>query len=87
MEALKKLLCLCTLVWGVFGAAQECPEPIFPRDGDLVDPNTPISWTEVTGIPSYLIQLGTFQGGDDILPLTSQGQSTIYTPPLPDVPR
>lgn len=81
MEMLKKLLCLCTLVWGVFGSAQECPEPEFPQNGDLVDPNTPISWTEVSGVPAYLIQLGTFEGGADLLPLTSLGQSTTYTPP------
>ena len=82
MEALKKLLCLCVLFWGVKGWTQQCPEPVSPGPGDLVSPDVPIIWTEVEGVPAYLIQLGTTEGGDEILPLTSRGPSTTYIPPL-----
>ena len=81
METLKKLLCLSTLFWGLAGAAQECPVPVFPEDGDFVPVDVSLTWTEVLGITSYKIRLGTTPGGSDIQTLTSTGLDTSYTPP------
>ena len=81
METLKKLLCLALLFWGGLGGAQECPEPLFPGNDDLVPVDTPISWTEVVGVSAYLIQIGTTPGGSEITTLTSTGQGTQFIPP------
>ena len=80
METLKKLLCLVALVLGMTGVAQECPVPVFPENGDLVPVDVTLTWTEVLGITSYKIRLGTTPGGSEIQNLTSTGLDTFYTP-------
>ena len=80
MEMLKKLLCLSGFLLGLAGAAQECPVPVFPEDGDFVPVDVTLTWTEVLGITSYKIRLGTTPGGSEIQTLTSTGLDTFYTP-------
>ena len=82
METLKKLLLLLfPILIGFQGLAQACPEPEFPGEGQTVPVDITISWTEVVGVAAYLIQLGTTEGGSEITPRTSTGQSTRFTPP------
>jgi gliding motility-associated-like protein len=81
MEWLRKISAFCVLLWGLTAQAQDCPEPLFPENGELVPVDVTISWTEVIGTAAYLIQLGTTEGGSEITPRTSTGQSTQFTPP------
>lgn len=62
--------------------AQECPALVSPVDGtSMVFVDSSISWEAVTGVPGYIISLGTSSGGNDILNEQNVGASTNYTPP------
>ena len=80
---MKKLLQFLAFFAMVLGYAQECPELVNPLNGaNNVPVDATITWEAVDGIPGYQIQLGTTPGGNDILPNTSVGSATSYTPPL-----
>lgn len=69
----------------VHGISQECPSPVLtnPLNGAVNVPvDTNISWTPVAGVPSYLIAIGTFPGGDDIITERNVGNAPNYKPPL-----
>ncbi len=73
------------LLYVVHGISQECPSPVLtsPSDGDINVPvDTNISWTPVVGVASYLIAIGSFPGGDDIISERNIGSAPNYTPPL-----
>lgn len=71
------------LLFGIFKiSAQECPSLVSPADGTtLVPVDASISWEAVTGVPGYIISLGTTTGGNDILDERNVGSATSYTPP------
>ncbi|MEP2237642.1 MAG: T9SS type B sorting domain-containing protein [Maribacter sp.] len=71
------------LLFAVFKtSAQECPALVSPTDGaTLVSVDTSISWEAVTGVPGYIISLGTSPGGNDILNERNVGALTSYTSP------
>lgn len=81
MEVLKNIRWIVILLCSLSARGQECPDPVFPQDGELVPVDITISWTDEIGIPAYLIRLGTTAGGSEITPLTSTGQATEFTPP------
>ncbi len=63
--------------------AQECPNLVDPLNGaENVPVDTSISWNSVTGVPGYLISIGTSPGANDIQDNLSVGSATTYTPPL-----
>ncbi|MEL6809725.1 MAG: T9SS type B sorting domain-containing protein [Bacteroidota bacterium] len=65
------------------GYSQDCPNLLDPTPGSTNIPvTTSISWSEVTGVPGYIISLGTTPGGTDILNEQSVGSATTYNPPL-----
>ncbi|TDS16972.1 gliding motility-associated-like protein [Maribacter caenipelagi] len=62
-------------------SAQECPALINPvNSSTLVPVDATISWEAVTGVPGYIISLGTTEGGNDILNERNVGSATSYTP-------
>ncbi|WP_321826812.1 T9SS type B sorting domain-containing protein [Maribacter dokdonensis] len=62
--------------------AQECPSLLDPTDGAISVPvNSPITWESVTGVPGYIISLGTTAGGNDIVNERNVGTSTSFSPP------
>ena len=62
--------------------AQECPLLLNPTDGAISVPvNSPITWESVTGVPGYIISLGTTAGGNDIVNERNVGTSTSFSPP------
>lgn len=62
--------------------AQECPSLLNPTDGAISVPvNSPIIWESVTGVPGYIISLGTTAGGNDIVNERNVGTSTSFSPP------
>lgn len=62
--------------------AQECPSLLNPTDGAISVPvNSPITWESVTGVPGYIISLGTTAGGNDIVNERNVGTSTSFSPP------
>ncbi len=66
-----------------FSNAQECPKLLIPLDGDTqVNVNTLISWEAITGVPGYLLSIGTTPGGTELLNEQNVGASTSYSPPL-----
>ncbi len=78
------IICLIS-VW--HSLAQVCPSPVLispgPRDGDTNVPVTAtIHWEPVTGVPAYLISIGTTPGGTDIVDEVGVGSDTSYTPLL-----
>lgn len=70
------------LLFGIFkSSAQECPALINPvNSSTLVPVDDTISWEAVTGVPGYIISLGTTEGGNDILNERNVGSATSYTP-------
>jgi gliding motility-associated-like protein len=70
------------LVLGIIkSSAQECPQLISPINGaNQVTVNSSISWVPVTGVPGYLISLGTFPGGTDIINEQNVGSSSTFEP-------
>ncbi len=87
MKMIKKLLWIAGLLAALCTQAQQCPEPVYPLDGQTGIPvDATISWTAVTGVTAYQITVGTTLGGNEISTLTSTGPNTYYTPPrgLPD---
>jgi gliding motility-associated-like protein len=73
------------LLYVVYGISQECPTPVLtnPLNGAVNVPvDTNISWTPVVGVTSYLIAIGTFPGGDDIISERNIGSAPTYTPTL-----
>ena len=67
------------------GLSQECPSPVLtsPMNGAVDVPvDTSISWTPVAGVPSYLIAIGTFPGGDDLVSERNIGSLPNYKPPM-----
>ncbi|WP_396635137.1 T9SS type B sorting domain-containing protein [Maribacter sp. R86514] len=71
------------LLFGIFKiSAQECPSLVSPADGTTLVPiDASISWEAVTGVPGYIISLGTTSGGNDILNERNVGSATSYIPP------
>ena len=62
-------------------SAQDCPTLINPLNGsELVPLNSAIRWEPVTGVPGYILSLGTTEGGTDILNEQNLGASNSYTP-------
>ncbi|WP_291965057.1 T9SS type B sorting domain-containing protein [Maribacter sp.] len=62
-------------------SAQECPALMSPADGStLVSVDATITWEAVTGVPGYIISLGTTPGGNDILNERNVGTATSFTP-------
>lgn len=87
MKMIKKLLWIAGLLLAPCTQAQQCPQPVFPIDGQTgVAVNDTIRWTPVTGVTAYQITVGTTPDGTEISTLTSTGPNTYYTPPrgLPD---
>ena len=63
--------------------AQECPKLLSPiNNQDQVNVNSLIRWEAVTGVPGYIISLGTTPGSGDILNELNVGASNTYKPPL-----
>ncbi|WP_339628063.1 T9SS type B sorting domain-containing protein [uncultured Maribacter sp.] len=61
--------------------AQDCPALLNPLNGsELVPLNSTIRWEQVTGVPGYILSLGTTEGGTDILNEQNLGASNSYTP-------
>ncbi|MDF4202412.1 T9SS type B sorting domain-containing protein [Maribacter sp. SA7] len=71
------------LLFAVFKtSAQECPALVSPINGaTLVSVDASISWEAITGVPGYIISLGTSPGGNDILNERNVGALTSYTSP------
>ena len=69
------------LLFAIFKtSAQECPALVSPVDGTtLVPVDATISWEAVTGVPGYIISLGTTTGGNDILNERNVGTATTLT--------
>lgn len=81
---MKNKLLLITISLLVFVCSgQECPSLISPANNDMNVPvNTTISWNAVTGVPGYLISIGTSPGATDIQNNLAVGSATSYTPQL-----
>ena len=80
---IKKIVFLLLFYSCFWAGAQTCPTVTYPSNGDVNIPVNPtITWTEVTGINGYLISVGTFSGGTDILNGKPLGVTNFYTPPL-----
>ena len=80
---LKKLLLFTSLVSGLAGFAQECPDPLSPIPGSTGVPvDVTISWEDVVGVTGYLIGIGSSPGATDIVNTTSVGSATSFTPPF-----
>lgn len=63
--------------------AQECPSLINPiNNSEQVSVNTTIQWEPVTGVPGYILSLGTTPGGNDIVNEQNVGSSTSFNPPF-----
>ncbi len=78
----RKLLLFIVLCHGFMAMAQECPALLNPLDGATNVPvTTAISWEAVTGVPGYIISIGTTPGASDIVN-QNVGGATSYTPPL-----
>lgn len=78
---MKKLLCIAGLLSVLNGYGQDCPELLSPEPGSTEVPVTQVlSWENITGVPGYIVSLGTAPGGDDIL-RESVGAATSYRPP------
>ncbi|APQ18260.1 T9SS type B sorting domain-containing protein [Maribacter hydrothermalis] len=61
--------------------AQDCPELLSPLNGSVSAPlNSTISWEPITGVPGYILSLGTTEGGNDILNQRNVGSANSYTP-------
>jgi gliding motility-associated-like protein len=61
--------------------AQDCPTLLNPLNGsNLVQLNSTIRWEPVTGVPGYILSLGTTEGGTDILNEQNLGSSNSYMP-------
>ncbi len=81
---LKKLLFTLVVLLGSKAVAQSCPVPVLtnPVDGEInVAVNTQISWNPVTGVPAYLLSIGTTPFGTEILNRQNVGNATSYIPP------
>ncbi len=84
---IKKLLWIAGLLAALCTQAQQCPQPVYPLDGQTgVAVNDTIRWTPVTGVTAYQITVGITQDGSEISTLTSTGPNTYFIPPrgLPD---
>ncbi|MGO4920701.1 T9SS type B sorting domain-containing protein [Maribacter spongiicola] len=70
------------LLFGIFtSSAQECPILLNPVNGTtLVPVDATISWEPVTGVPGYIISLGTTEGDNDIINERNVGSATSFTP-------
>ena len=78
---MKKLLCFAGLLTVLHSFGQDCPDLLSPAPGSTNVPVTQtLSWENITGVPGYVISLGTTPGGNDILS-ESVGAATSYTPP------
>ncbi|MEP2278776.1 T9SS type B sorting domain-containing protein [Maribacter sp.] len=82
-QILAMLIFFIVLLFAVFKtSAQECPALISLTDGaTLVPVDASISWEAITGVPGYIISLGTSPGGNDILNQRNVGALTSYTSP------
>ena len=83
---LKKLLVAAGLFCWAPILSQDCPDLLSPSPGSSGVPVTAtLSWEPITGVPGYIIDLGTTPGASDILS-ESVGGATSFTPPrgLPD---
>ena len=81
-KAIAFLLFLCC---SAYVSAQDCNSPVltFPANNSVNVPvNSTITWEPITGVPGYIISLGTTPGGVDILGETNVGNADSYTPPL-----
>ncbi len=82
---IKKLLYILGLLLAGYSSAQQCPGPLLvaPLNGAVDVPvDTDIRWNGVTGVPAYLISLGTTPFGTDILNRQNVGNANSYIPPL-----
>ncbi|ULC59074.1 T9SS type B sorting domain-containing protein [Flaviramulus sp. BrNp1-15] len=60
---------------------QTCPRLTSPTNGSTNVPvNTTITWNNVDGATGYIINIGTFSGGGDLI--STQTGTNFYTPPL-----
>ena len=81
MKMLKKLLCLAGLFGLLHSQAQDCPQLVSPVTGSTgVSVSASITWETITGVPGYIVSLGTTPGGSEILS-QSVGGATTFTPP------
>ncbi|MFC4219603.1 T9SS type B sorting domain-containing protein [Flagellimonas marina] len=79
---LKKLLLFVVISISFWGKAQQCPDLLAPTNGATnVAVDTAISWEAVDGVPAYIIDLGTYPGGDDILSNQNVSNLATYQPP------
>lgn len=81
----KIVLFVLVVLLGYQAFAQQCPVPVLtsPLDGQTNIPvDTEIRWNGVTGVPAYLLSIGTTPFGVDILNRQNVGNATSYTPPL-----
>ena len=85
MEAFKKITGFLLLLLGLSLHGQECPEPVYPRDGDTGVPvDALIQWTPVEEdelITAYLISVGTTADGEEIESQRSVSRNTQYQLP------
>ncbi len=71
------------LLAGLSLYSQECPVITFPEAGETEIPvDATFTWEQVEGINGYLINVGTFAGGDDIIKNRAVGIVNLYKPPL-----
>lgn len=74
-----------------FGQVPACSQLSLPTDGDsAVSVNTKLEWGVAIGATGYIINVGTFSGGNDILDQKNLGNVTIYNsdtnlPPESDI--
>ena len=80
---LKKLLLLVWVFLPLLSFGQSCPQVLSPAPGSTNVPvDATITWTEIIGVPNYVISIGTTPGGRDIVSEVSVGINTSFTPPL-----
>ncbi len=71
------------LLLGLFLHSQECPEITFPGAGETEIPvDATFTWGTVEGINGFLLNVGTFSGGDDVIKNQTVGIVYFYKPPL-----
>ena len=83
---MKKVLLFCGILMFSLGLwSQQCPSAVLvsPVNGSTdVAVNTTITWNSVSGVPGYIISIGTTPGGGEIVSGVNVGNATSYTPPL-----
>ncbi len=77
----KKVCPIFLLFTSSFLFSQECPNLIAPLNGSVEIPiDATIEWESISGVPGYLISLGTTPNGTDIISNQTVGNGSSYKP-------